>query len=97
MRLVVEVMTGTLFYIQVDDEATIGDLKREIVVHEKVSLDRFILVNQDYLMDHDNGALVDYGVHDGSHVHLCFTPVDDDGSNYQIFFTLPDSLFLYGP
>ncbi|KAF9588082.1 hypothetical protein IFM89_007323 [Coptis chinensis] len=95
MKLVVEILTGTLFHIQVDDEATIGDLKREIGAHEKVSLDRFFLVhddNQDCLM-HENGALVEYGIEDGSHVHLCFIPLDDE-SPHQIFFTLPDSLFL---
>ncbi|KAF5178047.1 hypothetical protein FRX31_032359 [Thalictrum thalictroides] len=100
MKLVVEVLTGTLFYIQVDDGATIGDLKREIGVHEKVSLDRFILVHHDhYLMD-DNGALViDYGVQEGSHLHLCYTPTldDNDDDHHHFFFTIPDSLFLYGP
>ncbi|KAL5730919.1 hypothetical protein ACHQM5_003701 [Ranunculus cassubicifolius] len=105
MKLVVEIMTGPLLHIQVDDKATVADLKKEIRNHENVPSGRFMLVrsaeNQVRLMEEDGGSLVEYGVRDGSHVQLCFAPIEDDeeyeGFNHQIFFTIPDSLFLYGP
>lgn len=53
MKVVVEVLTGTLFYIQVKNDATIGDLKKEIGSQQKLSCDRMIL-----LLDNDKGRLM---------------------------------------
>nr|DAD23285.1 TPA_asm: hypothetical protein HUJ06_024748 [Nelumbo nucifera] len=98
MRLVVEVLTGTLFYVQVDDNATVGDLKREIGAQEKLPEDRLILVLHNHnhhgsssVMVDDKLSLLEYGVRDGSHIHLCFYPLDD-AAHYHLLFTLPDSL-----
>ncbi|OVA11142.1 Ubiquitin supergroup [Macleaya cordata] len=108
MRLVVEIMTGALFYVDVDDNATVADLKREIGSQEKLPVDRIIIIlvhhnennNQSVRLIDDRGLLVDCGIRDGSHIHLCFTPVDHDGgspNHNSFYFTLPDSLFWYGP
>jgi len=36
MRLVVEILTGILFYIQLDNNATGADLKREIEAQQEL-------------------------------------------------------------
>lgn len=82
MKVVVEVLTGTLFYIQVKNYATIGDLKKEIGSQQKLPCDRMILLldnDKSRLMsqDQDEVSLVDCGVKDGSHIYLFFNPLDD--------------------
>lgn len=42
MRLVVEILTGILFYIQLDNNATVADLKREIEAQQELPQDRLI-------------------------------------------------------
>ncbi|XP_043689427.1 uncharacterized protein LOC122640332 [Telopea speciosissima] len=121
MKLMIEALTGTLFYIQVEDNATVGDLKKEIETQEKLPKDRLILLHHfhdnhehgnPHNNDHQNGllmmmmmimvedtfSLVDYGVRDGSHIHLCFNTLDDDddddddaSSQYHLLFSVPDS------
>lgn len=80
MTMVVEILTGTLFYIEVGDTATVADLKREIEAQEELPYDRLILIlYDDYesrLLDEDDVPLADYGVRDGSHMYLFFEPVD---------------------
>ncbi|GAV79029.1 hypothetical protein CFOL_v3_22494 [Cephalotus follicularis] len=44
MRLLVEILTGTLFYVELGNDATIGDLKREIATQQNVTQDRLILI-----------------------------------------------------
>ncbi|XP_042518580.1 uncharacterized protein LOC122092328 [Macadamia integrifolia] len=99
----IEALTGTLFYVQVEDDATVGDLKREIETQEKLPQDRLILLHDSHdnhehghgllmVMMEDTLSLVDYGVRDGSHIHLCFNPLDDASSQYHLLFTAPDSL-----
>jgi hypothetical protein len=95
MSVVVENLTGTLFYIQVGNDATLADLKREIEAQQKLPFDRLILIldtDLGHLMtDHGDGvSLLDCGVQDGSHIYLFFNPVDD-GSTHHIVFTLPES------
>ncbi|KAF3443718.1 hypothetical protein FNV43_RR13408 [Rhamnella rubrinervis] len=102
MRVVVENLTGTLFYIQLGNDATVAELKREIEAQEKLPCDRLILVLDTNLgcdPIHDDGggaSLVDYGVRDGSHIYIFFNPLDDhdaddgaDGerSSYSFVFT----------
>ncbi|CAK9133536.1 unnamed protein product [Ilex paraguariensis] len=80
MRLVVEILTGKLFYIQLGDDATVEDLKREIGAQEKLPRDRLILIlngELSHLMNDNELSLLDYGVQDGSHVYLFFDPLDD--------------------
>ncbi|KAK9284926.1 hypothetical protein L1049_024107 [Liquidambar formosana] len=81
MRVVVEIMTGTLFYIEVADDAMVADLKKEIEAQEKLPRDRLILIVYDddhsRLMSESELPLVDYGVRDGSHIYLVFEPLDD--------------------
>ncbi|EEF35166.1 uncharacterized protein LOC8270263 [Ricinus communis] len=95
MKVVVEILTGTLFYIQVGNDATIADLKREIGAQQKLPHDRLILFldnSRSSLIDEigDATSLVDCGVHDGSHIYLFFNPLDD-GSTHHFVFTWPDS------
>lgn len=102
MKVVVENLTGTLFYIQLGNDATVAELKREIEAQEKLPCDRLILVldtNVGCDPIHDDGtggnSLVDYGVQDGSHIYIFFNPLDHDGdgtdhgdrSNYSFVFT----------
>lgn len=83
MRLVVEILTGALFYVHVDNDATIGDLKREIGSQQNLPHDRLILIldtNQSPMNggdQEDEAPLSDCGVKDGSHIYLFFSPVDD--------------------
>ncbi|KAM3745065.1 hypothetical protein ACB098_06G098000 [Castanea mollissima] len=96
MRVVVENLTGTLFYIQVGNDATLADLKREIEAQQKLPCDRLLLIlnnNCSRLMnvDGDGISLVDCGVQDGSHIYLFFIPLDD-GSSQHFVFSWPDCL-----
>lgn len=53
MRLVVEILTGILFYIQLDNNATVADLKREIEAQQELPQDRLIMFldnNQSHLI-----------------------------------------------
>lgn len=53
MRLVVEILTGILFYIQLENNATVADLKREIEAQQELPQDRLIMFldnNQSHLI-----------------------------------------------
>ncbi|KAE9616818.1 hypothetical protein Lal_00034296 [Lupinus albus] len=94
MKVVVENLTGTLFYVQVGNDATIEDLKKEIETQQKLPCDRLILVldaDRSPLMrkDEEKVSLVDCGVQDGSHIYLFFIPLDNESEN-QVMFTRPD-------
>lgn len=98
MKVVVQNLTGTLFYVQLGNDATVGDLKREIETLHNLPCDRLILVPDSHrcpLMttDKEGTLLVDCGVQDGSHIYLFLNPLDDDSCNHFVF-TLPD--FLLG-
>ncbi|GAB2274881.1 hypothetical protein Dimus_009652 [Dionaea muscipula] len=80
MKLVVEILTGSLFYIQVDDDASLADLKREIADQENFLVGGLVLYlydDQSGLMIGDNLHLKEFGVCDSSHIYLLFTPLDD--------------------
>lgn len=85
-----EVLTGTLFYIQVANDATVADLKREIGGQQKLPRDRLILLlNSDHSrplsQDHDEISLADCGVKDGSHIYLFFKSLDDGSTQHSVF------------
>jgi hypothetical protein len=89
MRVVVENLTGTLFYIQVGNDATLADLKKEIEAQQKLPCERLILIldtNLRRLMndDGDGVSLVDCGVQDGSHIYLFFNPLDDGSAQHVV-------------
>ncbi|KAI4322535.1 hypothetical protein L6164_022219 [Bauhinia variegata] len=94
MKVVVENLIGALFYAQLDNDATVADLKREIDTQQKLPFDRLILIldadaDRSPLMSkehEDRSSLVDCGVQDGSHIYLFFNPLDD-----HFGFNRPDS------
>ncbi|KAK8569115.1 hypothetical protein V6N13_106988 [Hibiscus sabdariffa] len=97
MKVVVEIMTGSLFYVQVGDDATVNDLKKEIEAREDLASDRMILIadhkNRNKLItkEEDGTSLVHCGVEDGSHIYLFFSPLSTE-SSYQHVFTSSESL-----
>lgn len=98
MKLVAEILTGTLFYVEVDEDASVGDLKKEIAKQQKLPLDRLIIIldadqqqqqKQNCLLDKVEVGLKEYGVQDGSHIYVFFEPLSrDDGA------ALPKSPFI---
>ncbi|CAA0831574.1 Ubiquitin-like superfamily protein [Striga hermonthica] len=79
MKLVAEILTGKLFFVGVEDDETIRDLKRIIGTQENLPSDRLILIldNADQgrlRMDRDEAPLEFYGVRDGSHIYIFFEP-----------------------
>ena len=96
MRVVVENLTGTLFYIELGNDATLADLKKEIEDQQNLPSDRLILIldtNRSHRMndDGDGVSLVDCGVQDGSHIYLFFNPLDN-GSTHHFVLNWPDCL-----
>ena len=96
MKVVIENLTGTLFYVQVGNDATVEDLKREIEAQLKLPCDRLILIlDADccplMTRDGEKESLVDCGIQDGSHIYLFFNPIDDEPTKHCVF-TLPDLL-----
>ncbi|BAT90274.1 hypothetical protein VIGAN_06148800, partial [Vigna angularis var. angularis] len=77
MKVVVENLTGALFYIEVKNDATFEDLKREIEAQEKLPSDRLIFVLDSgecpiMSKEDENLSLLDSGIQDGSHIYLFF-------------------------
>ncbi|CAI8616087.1 unnamed protein product [Vicia faba] len=98
MKVVVENLTGTLFYVEVENDGTVEDLKREIEAQMKLPCDRLIIILDDICWplitkDDEKESLVNCGIQDGSHVYIFFIPVDDESTQHFVF-TLPD--FLVG-
>ncbi|KAH6816904.1 hypothetical protein C2S51_000507 [Perilla frutescens var. frutescens] len=84
MKLVAEILTGTLFYVEVEEDATVGDLKKEIGKQENLPGDRLILLldaEERYALDKDEAALKDYGIEDSSHIYIFFQPQDSIASS----------------
>lgn len=95
MRVVVENLTGTLFFVQLGCNATVAELRREIGAQENLPCDRLILIlDHRPIYDHNDDeidgriSLTDHGVCDGSHIYIFFSPLDDDRHGV---FSLPDS------
>ncbi|PIM99498.1 Ubiquitin-like protein [Handroanthus impetiginosus] len=81
MKLVAEILTGALFYVEVEENSTVGDLKKVIGNQENLPSNRLILfLNVDQrnsLLENDEVSLKEYEVQDGSHIYLFFKPLDD--------------------
>ncbi|KAK7312730.1 hypothetical protein VNO77_36819 [Canavalia gladiata] len=87
----------SFFYVQVDDDAMVKDLKREIEAQQKFPCDRLILVldaDQSPFMskEEEKASLVDCGVQDGSHIYLFISPLQDEFND--IFCSLGHIVFL---
>lgn len=98
MQIVIEILTGKLFYIQVEEDATVADLKKQIGAQENLPHDRLLLMLDISLMNQNEVSLVDYGVRDGSHLYLFFnSPVVDNNassnSDHHFLPTSQDSCF----
>lgn len=79
MKVVAEILTGSLFYVEVGDDATVGDLKKEIEKQENLPGNRLMLLldsEKCYLLDKDEASLKYYGVEDSSHIYIIFKPHD---------------------
>ncbi|KAL6493116.1 hypothetical protein OROGR_032875 [Orobanche gracilis] len=88
MKLVAEILTGTLFYVEVEEDATVRDLKRKIENQENLPSDRLILIldterQQRILMDKDQVPLKFYGARDWSRIYLFFRPLGDVPAQYS--------------
>ncbi|GMG98673.1 hypothetical protein Nepgr_000513 [Nepenthes gracilis] len=84
MKLAVEILTGSLFYVEVGGDATVADLKREISTQENLPCERLILyLHKDHfgLLHDDELLLTECGVHDSSHIYLFFSPLGDGRGN----------------
>ncbi|KAM7276141.1 hypothetical protein ACFE04_018007 [Oxalis oulophora] len=105
MKLVVEILTGSLFYIQVENNATIADFKKEVGIQQKLPVDRMLLFLNDKslapgrMIEEDDGTLLsDCGFEDESHIYLFFSSdvsakqksVLDDVTSHPLF-SLRDS------
>lgn len=99
MRVVIEILTGTLFYIEVKDDATVADLKKEIGFQEQLPFDRLILLvdggNERLLMSANECSLHEYGVEDGSHVYLFFETVEDGSSSCHFLLSCQDNNIIW--
>lgn len=91
MRVSVEILASRFFYIAMEDDATVADLKWKIVEQEKLPFDRLIL-----LLCHSNGIITimtgdevylqNYGVGDGSLVYLFFNnPAGNDDDSTEMW------------
>ncbi|TMW91783.1 hypothetical protein EJD97_013892 [Solanum chilense] len=82
MQVVVEIMMGTIFHIQVGDDATVLDLKIAIHNQENVPANRILLlldIGDDHLlMNDDQKPLSEYSVQDGSRFQLIFKPFETE-------------------
>ncbi|CAL9053507.1 unnamed protein product [Musa banksii] len=76
MKVGIEMLTGKFFYVEVEDEATVGGLKREIARKEELEESRLLLVDcSSNLLQDDDRALAAYGCFDGSIIRLIVLPV----------------------
>ncbi|KAK4387536.1 hypothetical protein Sango_2360200 [Sesamum angolense] len=81
MKLVAEILTGSLFFVEVEDNATVGDLKKKIGEQEHLPTRRLILIlnaDERLLLNGNDVCLKDYGVQDSSHIYIFFKPLDHD-------------------
>ncbi|KAK4429165.1 hypothetical protein Salat_1216700 [Sesamum alatum] len=81
MKLAVEIFTGPLFYVEVDDASTVGNLKKEIGTQENLPSHRLVLilnVDERSLLDNEDVSLKECGVEDGSHLYVLFEPLGNN-------------------
>ncbi|KAL7117240.1 hypothetical protein ACP275_03G060400 [Erythranthe tilingii] len=89
MKLVADTLTGTLFYVEVKEDATVGDLKRQIADQENLPIDQLILLldnaQRQIFLEQVEVGLKEHGVKDGSHISVFITPTGEG---------LPDDAFF---
>ncbi|XXG54473.1 hypothetical protein AAC387_Pa03g2341 [Persea americana] len=74
MELVMEILTGKLFHVQIDQSATVKELKKKIAMQEALPEYRLILVQRSGPpIKEDQSSLADYGVKEGSHIYVFFS------------------------
>ena len=74
MELVVEILTGRFFHVEVEDDATVGSLKKAIASKEMFQEQRLVLMlSNGRLLRDDQCALAECGVVDGSIIYLFFS------------------------
>ncbi|GER44322.1 ubiquitin family protein [Striga asiatica] len=82
MELVAEILTGSLFSLKIEEDATVQDLKNKIGNQENLPTQRLILMlNADdnhYLLDNDQSPVKDYGIRDGSRIYIFFQPPNSE-------------------
>ncbi|KAG8377749.1 hypothetical protein BUALT_Bualt08G0065400 [Buddleja alternifolia] len=81
MKVVAEILTGSLFYVNIEEDANVGELKKQIGSNqENLPTNRLILMldadQQRFLLVKDEVSLKEYGVQDGSHIYIFFEPLD---------------------
>ena len=75
MRVVVEVIAGKLFYIDIEEEATVESLKKEIESKESLQESLLVLVHRNgEVIANDKCTLKDYQVTNGTILNLFFQP-----------------------
>ncbi|XAR68086.1 hypothetical protein NMG60_11003094 [Bertholletia excelsa] len=91
MRVVVEILTGPLFYVDVGENATVAELKKEIGSQQEVPTDQVILIlyagDLSRLITENDLSLAEYGVGDGSHLYLFFHPLNNGSSTTHFHST----------
>ncbi|CAN7006670.1 hypothetical protein IGI04_010263 [Brassica rapa subsp. trilocularis] len=83
MKVNVEIITGTFIDAEVNESATVQELKEKIATEVKLSVKRLILVVEDeeesrrlVKDDEDEMKLIDLGVKEDSHMYLFFKHPD---------------------
>jgi len=77
MRVAVEIITGRLFYIDIEEEATVESLKKEIASKESLEESRLVLVHRDgEVIANDQCTLKDCQVFNGTVIYLFFKPIE---------------------
>ncbi|CAH8390941.1 unnamed protein product [Eruca vesicaria subsp. sativa] len=83
MKVSVEIITGTFIHAEVNENATVKELKEKIATEVKLSVKRLILVVGDgeeirrmVKDDEDEMKLMDLGVKEDSHMYLFFKHPD---------------------
>ncbi|RZR99300.1 hypothetical protein BHM03_00028817 [Ensete ventricosum] len=85
MELVVEILTGRFFHVEVEEDANVGSLKKAIASKEMFQEQRLVLMlSNGRLLRDDQCALAECGVVDGSIIYLFFTSVGNP--NWLTFF-----------
>ncbi|KAJ0982999.1 hypothetical protein J5N97_011254 [Dioscorea zingiberensis] len=98
MRLAAENLAGRFFYVEVEEDANVGALKKEIASKdEEIPESRLILMHGDgCVMEDEEIAVKEYGVEDGSIIYLFFS-LDEPCQWPELFEDRFPSLFAEAP
>ncbi|KAI4331057.1 hypothetical protein MLD38_029282 [Melastoma candidum] len=86
MKLVLEILTGVLFVVEVGEGCTVAGLKDAIAAQEELPRDRIIFVlegdpGRTIRRGEDGVPIVELGFRHGSHVYLFLEPEEDNGDD----------------